>query len=198
VAVVEALLALYPFPRLYVADLDALLGHGGHGPIVRQIRRRFPGLELWVDDAVHGAAALRRRSMNPAGVPVIGSETLATPFALRTCSARPFGAQPLLSMDFMGPRFLGPDRLLRTPTLWPSRVILMSLSRICAGRGPDLGLLTRMRRHGPHTRFYVAGGVRGIRDLHRLAHRGAAGALVASALHDGRLQTEALCALARP
>jgi len=110
-AVVEAFLALYPFRRLYVADLDALLGQGGQDTIVRQIRRRLPQLELWLDDAVDGAAGLRRRSLNPAGLPVVGSESLATPFPLHGCGARPFGGQPVLSLDFMGARLLGPARL---------------------------------------------------------------------------------------
>ena len=57
VAVVRGLLAVYPFPTLYVADLDAIERHGDNFPALRRIRAEFPTLQMWVDN---GAADLRR------------------------------------------------------------------------------------------------------------------------------------------
>ncbi|MBS0330337.1 MAG: hypothetical protein JSR30_10815, partial [Proteobacteria bacterium] len=48
-AVVEGLLALYPFRRIYIADLDAILGRGNHGSVVERLQRLHPDLEFWVD-----------------------------------------------------------------------------------------------------------------------------------------------------
>ena len=42
VAVVRGLLAVYPFPTLYVADLDAIEGDGDNFPTLRRIRAEFP------------------------------------------------------------------------------------------------------------------------------------------------------------
>ena len=45
-------------------------------------------------------------------------------------------------------------------------------------------------------RLYAAGGVRGLADLTGLAQVGAAGALVATALHDGSLSAADIATLA--
>jgi len=60
--------------------------------------------------------------------------------------------------------------------------------------GPDLARLARCRALAPKSRCYSAGGVRDIRDLERLQDAGAAGALLASALHDGLINAEAAAA----
>jgi phosphoribosylformimino-5-aminoimidazole carboxamide ribotide isomerase len=53
--------------------------------------------------------------------------------------------------------------------------------------GPDLELLARIRDAVRDTWLLAGGGVRGAGDLDALARLGVDGALVATALHDGRL-----------
>ena len=58
--------------------------------------------------------------------------------------------------------------------------------------GPDISRLQDVMGRAGDRRVYAAGGVRGAADLMALSALRVAGALVASALHDGRLSREAL------
>ncbi len=89
--------------------------------------------------------------------------------------------------------FQGPAALLDNSALWPSRVIVMTLARVGSHEGPDLARLSEIvgKAGGAH-RVYAAGGLRGAEDLASLAAIGVEGVLVASALHDGRLDSKTL------
>jgi phosphoribosylformimino-5-aminoimidazole carboxamide ribotide isomerase len=67
----------------------------------------------------------------------------------------------------------------------------MTLARVGAGRGPDIGVLERLVAQGA-CEVFAAGGVRDGADLVAASRAGARGALVATALHDGRLDAAAL------
>lgn len=193
-AVAEALLDLHPFARLYVADLDAIAGTGNNRRSIARLRRRHPWLELWVDYGIRDASGLRALAPRRRETPVLGSETLHSAQVLR--DARHMGCEPVLSLDFRGPRLLGPKALLNSPALWPHRVILMTLERVGARTGPDLHRLRALPRRTAGRAWYAAGGVRGPQDLERLSAQGAAGVLVASALYDGQLDAALLAHLA--
>ena len=68
----------------------------------------------------------------------------------------------------------------------------MTLARVGSGEGPDLARLRQIMVKNPGRRLYAAGGVRDLDDLKGLNDAGAAGVLVASALHDGRIGPDAL------
>ena len=102
----------------------------------------------------------------------------------------------VLSLDFRGETFQGPSVILATPALWPARVIAMTLAAVGAGAGPDMARLAEVLRRAEGRAVYAAGGVRDAADLRRLADLGAAGALVASALHAGTLGSDELAAMA--
>ncbi|MBX6421261.1 MAG: hypothetical protein IRZ06_09690 [Nevskia sp.] len=176
-SVASALLALAPFRRFYLADLDAIAGTGDHDEAVRALVRAHPGVEWWLDRGARDPAACAHLPV----VPVIGSENLAA-----DCPP-PAGADWILSLDFRADRRLGAAAWLEDARRWPERVIVMSLDRVGARRGPDLARLARLRAQAPERRWYAAGGVRDAADLERLAAAGASGVLLASALHDGHL-----------
>lgn len=180
---VEALAERFPFDTLYIADLDAIAGRDGNGGIVCAITRRLPGLRIWLDAGLADRDALRRFSDRAIGRPVIGSETLAATSLLGEPEAR----HAVLSLDYRGPHLLGPPGLGQQPDIWPRDRILMSLQRVGSGDGPDLGRLAQHGKLTSHGRLYSAGGVRHAGDIRRLATAGAAGVLLASALHDGRI-----------
>ena len=52
---------------------------------------------------------------------------------------------------------------------------------------PDSERLRQVRRKSPRSDLFAAGGVRELDDLLHLRKLGVAGALLASALHDGRI-----------
>ncbi len=190
------MLGLHPFPTFYIADLDAIQRRGDNRRVVADLRDRFPKLEIWVD-AGFGTPA-DWAPWRPCGIrPVVGSESQADTRSAVELLAALRSAAPVLSLDFLGGRFLGPAELLRTPALWPERVIVMTLDRVGMGAGPDLERLEELRRRAPDRRMFVGGGVRDAEDLARLQDLGLHGALVSTALHQGRIGRQVLDELIR-
>jgi phosphoribosylformimino-5-aminoimidazole carboxamide ribotide isomerase len=183
--VVEALLRLYPFTSLYVADLDAIEGRSGHDAQLKSLRAAFPGLHLWVDNGLSSEADCRAWLARGLGDLVIGSESQEDAGLLEVLSDA--SGRLLLSLDFKGETFLGSPDLQYDPKHWPTRVISMTLARVGGQRGPDLDRLQSLVARARGHRVFAAGGVRDLADLECVARIGAAGALVASALHDGRI-----------
>jgi phosphoribosylformimino-5-aminoimidazole carboxamide ribotide isomerase len=179
-------LRLYPFRTIYIADLDAIMGRGDNLSTLQDLARRLPLVRFWIDAgraAPPPGAALER---------IFGSETLAPDAPPPDFST---SAETILSLDFRDGDFLGPPSLLAAPHLWPRRVIVMTLARVGLNAGPDLDAIATIKARAGARHIFAAGGVRGVDDLGALAEAGAAGALVASALHDGRLSREDLARL---
>ncbi|TGD95331.1 HisA/HisF-related TIM barrel protein [Methylobacterium nonmethylotrophicum] len=186
--VARGLLSAWPARRLYVADLDAIVD--GTAPdlgSLRAIAAACPGVELWVDagfstqDGV--AAFLASGPRDVVWRPVLGSESQADAALVRR-----LGCAAVLSLDTRDGLPLGPAALHEDSSAWPPEVIVMTLARVGSGAGPDLEGLARLKARAPDTAFYAAGGLRGPEDLPALEAAGAAGVLVASAIHDGRLR----------
>ena len=80
----------------------------------------------------------------------------------------------------------------------PRRVVAMTLARVGSGEGPDLLRLAAIKAlAGPNRAVYAAGGVRDTGDLDALVTQGIAGALVATSLHDGRIEAATLARFAQ-
>lgn len=183
--VAAGLLSLAPFRTLYVADLDAIAGRPPHVAALAELAALFD--TLWLDA---GLAA-----PPPQVRPVLGTEVMADFEHARRLLTRPDGSGApagVLSLDHgpEGPR--GPAALHEDAALWPPDVILMTLTRVGSGEGPDFARLEQTLRRAQGRRIYAAGGVRHRADLDRLAKLGVAGVLLASALHDGRLSADDL------
>ncbi len=196
VDVVGGLLGLHPFRIIYVADLDAIEGTGSNRPALTRLTAAFPDCGFWVDAGFRSAEAVRGFVASGLGDAVLGSESLERLDALTALKADPAWARVILSLDFRD-RFVGPPDLLERTDLWPDRIVAMTLARVGSGEGPDWNRLAEIGRAKPQARLFAAGGVRDGDDLRTLAARGGAGALVATALHDGRIGGAELEALAR-
>ena len=184
VDVVRGLLAVYPFQTLYVADLDAIQRHGDNIPVLQRIRAEYPALNMWIDDGPADFDALDAVIRADLGAPVIGSESQRDGALV---ARHRDSSRIVLSLDFRGDAFQGPEEILTESKLWPRRVIVMTLSRVGSGAGPDLPRLAAIKTIAGDREIYAAGGVRDLADLSALKTAGAAGALIASALHDGRV-----------
>jgi phosphoribosylformimino-5-aminoimidazole carboxamide ribotide isomerase len=194
VDVVAGLLRLFPFPSLYCADLDAIEKSGASDAELAQIRAAFPALSLWVDCGTADADAARAfLAAHARDRLVIGSESIRGAAVMADLRSEP---RVVLSLDFRGDSFLGPQDLLDQPELWPATVIVMTLAKVGSGDGPDQARIAEIRRAAGGRSVVAAGGVRDAADLHALAQDGVAGALVASALHDGRLAPDDLAEFA--
>lgn len=182
-AVARGLVDAWPAGILYVADLDAIIDRAA--PDLRAleaIARACPGIALWVDAGFAEPAGVAVFLAAGLGRPVIGSESQADAGLVTR-----LGDRAVFSLDTRGAERLGPAALHDDPSLWPPEVIAMTLAQVGAGAGPDLAALGALRVRAPDRRLYAAGGVRGPDDLRALRAAGIAGALVASALHDGTL-----------
>ncbi len=192
VIVARALCELCATISLYVADLDAI---GGAPVDVATLAELSRTTEPWVDAGAvspESAAALAR-----AGVArnVIGTESLGTagPGAGVPATLPP----PVLSVDLRGGRLISPRPELagREPAaaaplaieLGVSELLVIDLARVGSGEGPAVGAVAQLAAALPGVAIYAGGGVRDDDDLRALESAGAAGALVATALHEGRV-----------
>ena len=186
VAVARALCALCRTTSLYVADLDALAGR----PVNEATLAAVASVAApWVDAGAttpEAAVALRR-----AGVArnVVGTESLGPGAEL----TRPV----VLSVDLRDGRLISQDPELagRDPSaavplaraLGVRELLVIDLARVGSSAGPPLDPVAELVAALPATAIYAGGGVRDDADLRALESVGAAGALVATALHEGRV-----------
>ncbi|MGQ3674994.1 HisA/HisF-related TIM barrel protein [Xanthobacter sp. TB0139] len=172
--------------KLYVADLDSILGRPAQLETLRRMVQALPDISFWLDAGFTDRAMADELLQAVEGdiTPVFGSETLASPSALR----RAFTAPGILSLDRRGEQVLDTAGCWAMPAHWPDRVIAMTLERVGAHQGPDLEVIAALRAAAPQARIIGAGGVRHVADLLAASAAGAAAWLVASALHDGRLE----------
>lgn len=182
---------------LYVADLDALQGGAAQIDVLCSLLKARPALSLWLDAGLTGSDALEGllAALGAAAArvtPVLASESLASKAELSRCLA--LSPDALLSLDRRGPAALDTADLWDAPSLWPQRVIVMTLDRVGADAGPDLAALAAVRTRAPGATLIGAGGIRGEADLQAAAGAGAQAWLVASALHDGRISKGCLAA----
>ncbi len=187
--VVAGFLSLHPFTSIYIADLDAIEGIAGHEALVAELEAAFPQLQFWVDPGLKTLPEARAWLERSNAHAVIGSETWQDAASFAELRDEP---RVVLSLDFRGEAFQGPPGLLDDENLWPQCLIVMTLSRVGSNAGPDVERLANIIGKAGSRKVYAAGGLRGKHDLAVLRQAHAAGVLVASALHDGRLKREDL------
>jgi phosphoribosylformimino-5-aminoimidazole carboxamide ribotide isomerase len=108
---------------------------------------------------------------------------------------------PVLHPAMQDARGAGPDVVSladQAATAGVTTLLLLDLGRIGTGCGVDLGLLETLRRRFPRVRLLAGGGVLTRRDLERMRDTGCDGALIASAIHTGRVTASDLAAVGHP
>jgi phosphoribosylformimino-5-aminoimidazole carboxamide ribotide isomerase len=178
--------------EIYVADLDAILGRGENSSTVAALAAEA---RVMVDAGVSEPARAQALLDLGAHRVIVGTETLPGPGALDHLLAELPEGVLVLSVDLREGRVLSPDpRLaglsaaealarLRRPGL--REAIVLDLARVGSGAGPDVALIAELRAAFADLELLAGGGVRTIDDLRALHAAGAAGALVATALHGG-------------
>ena len=138
----RGLRALFPFRKIYVADLDGIEGRGRNTRLVPSLSQVLPHTEIWIDAGTGSRGAARAVLAAPIATLVVGSESLENARVWHDIVAEA-PLRTVLSLDFRGNEFMGPEALLDDPTLWPARVIVMTLDRVGSGGGPDVARLQR-------------------------------------------------------
>ncbi|HVS36623.1 MAG TPA: HisA/HisF-related TIM barrel protein [Gemmataceae bacterium] len=193
--VARAFRSHFGLSRLYVADLDAI---GGACPALRILAElQNDGFQLWLDAGVRGFDSVEQLANEGLEGIVIGMETISGPQVLAQACAV-FGERIVFSMDLKEGHPLGAtgawgtaDPIMvagRAVGLGVRRLIVLDLARVgVAGGVGTEEVCGRLAKAHPHVELIAGGGVRGPEDLRRLQECGVQSALVASALHDGRL-----------
>lgn len=191
--IAEALLGLYPFKKLYIADLDAILGSGNNAKAIKHLKERHPTIEFWVDCGIRTPEQWASYA-NPTIRCIIGSEVQNTLDRYQALSEALEASTPILSLDFSRHGFMGPPAL-QNPQHWSNTLICMTLGKVGSYEGPDFERLNEVLTQAGKRSVFAAGGIRNAEDLHQLQTIGVAGALIASTLHDGRLSASEIASL---
>ncbi len=187
--VIADLLAWLPFPQFYIADLDAITQGYQQPEFYRDLTARFPQVEFWLDSGIAQQQDLEAyRTIQNLRL-VIGSESLKQ---VELLSHKDNQQNLVLSLDRRHGRLLGHPGLLQKPALWPERVIVMSLDHVGANQGPAVDWLKQLQASRDDIQWYMAGGIRDQQDLLMLDKNKVAGALIASALHTGQLDSKSV------
>ena len=175
--------------ELYVADLDAIAGDGENVALIDALARESL---VMVDAGIREPGRARELLDFGAHRVVAGTETLPGPDALDALLAV---GRVILSVDLRDGRLLSPDRQLEGLTALEAvkrlhrealrELIVLDLARVGSGAGLDIELIAELHAAFPDVELLAGGGVRDAADLRALAGAGAAGALVATALHTG-------------
>ncbi len=179
--------------ELYVADLDAILG----GTIQRAVVAALGdlGLPVWLDAGISSPDRARDAVKAGAARVVIGLETLTSYEALAAICTELGGQRVAFSLDLRDGTPIGTaaagdraERLAaRAAEAGAGAILVIDLGRVGAEAGVDVDLIARVRAAVPDRILLAGGGVRGLDDLEQLAKAGGDGALVATALHAGRI-----------
>lgn len=198
-AIVAALLKLYPFQTLYIADLDAILAVGDHTELIELISKTYPQLTMWLDSGIRQAntyaPCLSNKDLAKQIKPVVGSENIANLQDYCAISDVCEG-QHILSLDYTATSQLGINDLHESAHFWPDNTICMTLNAVGSGQGVDINRLNTLiqlnKIRKTPSKLYAAGGVRNRSDITLLSTLGITGVLVASALHNQKISTQDL------
>ncbi len=200
--------------NLYVADLDAIGGGmlqrtvlGEIATATRNTSTSRTAGSMWLDAGVASPEAADAAFATGADRVIVGLETLPGYDDLaRICA----GAQPgrvMLSLDLCdGQLVCQPGSALASESIEAvaqhaascgvRAIVVLDLSRVGRGQGPAVGEIARVLAAVPGVEVYAGGGIGAFDDLRRLQALGVTGALIASALQDGRLTSVDLRRLA--
>ena len=197
---VAAALKALGFGELYVADLDAITRGQANFSIFKNIADKT-GLELMVDAGIDNLKKAKRVLQSHVSKVIIGTETLPSASLVAEAIGL-FGSEKVVvSLDLMGERVISgfelgaledPVALLREfQEAGVSQIIVLDLCRVGSGEGVNMPFLKEVVRN-IKANVYVGGGVRDIKDLVKLKGVGVFGALVATALHSGKISLKEL------
>jgi phosphoribosylformimino-5-aminoimidazole carboxamide ribotide isomerase len=179
--IVSALLKLYPFSTLYIADIDAILDDGNNDNLIEKINFNFPDLKIWLDAGNHQS--------NYKTMPVIGTESILNLQSYLNCKF-----PHVLSLDYNTQGAIGLIEVHKTTKHWPDEIICMTLNAVGSTQGTDNARIAQIKKLNSAkkspSKIYAAGGIRDINDVRKLSSMGISGVLLASALHNGYITAD--------
>lgn len=203
-AVAQALAETFGFCDVYIADLNAIAGQSPNVAAYRAIANAIP--RLWIDAGVSDVTSFKRLSTmcGRQHIPpqlLVGLESIESPDVLQQIFASHSREKIVFSLDLKSGQPItrigawkdkqAAEIAQAVVAMGIDRMIVLDLADVGMGRGTGtLDLVRRLRTTHPRLEIIAGGGVRSVDDLHSLSDAGCSAALVASALHDGRLRAD--------
>jgi phosphoribosylformimino-5-aminoimidazole carboxamide ribotide isomerase len=199
IPIARAIHAAVGLQTLYLADLDAIAGSPPRSDVYRElIAARF---HLWVDAGVRdqGTVAPLLELDSAFTTIVAGLETLGGRRDLAEIVRIAGTERVVFSLDLFEARpriaaaatWGSPDSLdlaLAAIDCGVQNLLILDLARVGTGRGlGSQDLFARIRAARPSVHLYVGGGISRPEEARAIRAAGAAGVLIGSALHDGRI-----------
>uniref|UniRef100_A0A7C2VDR5 HisA/HisF family protein n=1 Tax=Ignisphaera aggregans TaxID=334771 RepID=A0A7C2VDR5_9CREN len=165
--------------RLYIADLDAILGRGDNSFVIDMALGY--GFRVLADVGRRGLSKADEENVSY----VIGTEYIDYPDELAELSGRAISMDTVDGMVLFRNTRLDPERASAELCRYnPSILIVLNLSRVGTEQGLDFDLL-RIARMCCKTELAVGGGIRSVDELKLLNTFGVRYVLVATAIHKG-------------
>jgi len=188
------------FSSLYLADLDAILGKSANFNIYRQIMTQTR-LDLMVDAGIADITKAKKVLATEVSKIVIGSETLNSLDFLGQ-AVKAFGEDKVVvSIDMKKGKVLSVLEAIasmdavsfaqKLRKIGVNQIIFLDLDRVGTEHGINLALL-RSVLEKTGVEVLVGGGIRSLQELEELRKLGVSGALVATILHNGKLEVDEL------
>jgi phosphoribosylformimino-5-aminoimidazole carboxamide ribotide isomerase len=183
----------FGFNELYLADLDAIAGSAPALSLFRDLLGN--DFRLWIDAGLGHMALLASAGAHTL---IAGLESISGPTVLHDIVQTYSASRVVFSLDLNNGMALGHTDTWASANPWDiarqaieigvARILVLDLADVGEAAGTrTLDLCERLRRSYPNLEITTGGGIRGVDDLKRLADKRVDNALVASALHDGRL-----------
>ena len=119
--IVEGLLNEYDFKKIYIADLNAIIGNKNNFKIIESIITKYTHIDFWVDYGIKTYLDFKKFENLPCSL-IIGSETLKDVLELKKIKKKIKKNKIILSLDYKNNRFLGPPSLIKEKKLWPKKL----------------------------------------------------------------------------
>lgn len=181
--------ALMP-EEVYIADLDRLMHLGNNFEIIKRISSK---VKTMADIGVEKISDLEK-CVEIADTAVLGTETASLDLIKKAVEL--FPGRIDVSIDIKNREVLTkersmkvkPEQLVKMLNGYDIRdIIILDLNKVGTGAGIDIDFLHDAARQSVHN-ILVGGGIRGMDDINALKEIGIDGALVATAVHNGKIQ----------
>ncbi len=192
--------------EVYVADLDCIERPDQTGRLLSPAAvatiewAAGAGVTVLLDAGVSSMAVALTIGQYAAVRLIIGTETLTDMRVLGEIVTSMEVGRVVASLDLRDQQVLARSAELRDVAAERAaglliaqgvdEMIVLDLARVGTGAGTTAGLIAALSVQYPHVAMLAGGGVRRVADLEALSRAGAAGALVATALHTGAITAE--------
>jgi phosphoribosylformimino-5-aminoimidazole carboxamide ribotide isomerase len=186
------------FEEIYTADLNAIRSKGRNLDSIGEMISRSR-VKMMIDGGFKRACEAKPYVEKNVSKIILATETLES-FEEIEKARNDYGLPVIGSIDMKGGLVITRSQKIRLPLTdlinrfeggGASEIIILDMDRIGTSQGPNFELLEKVLNI-TSVPVLAAGGIRDITDIYRLRELGIDGALLATALHKGRITKEDL------